>query len=156
MKKIKITDETRLEIYPILQEILDEIKQNNEVFSHKVIEGLTLCLETIQTNSLALNRRNSFFKEYLEDLKIVLIEAIAMKQKRALYKKTKAENISDFFELSLGTLGQMYNHKEVDYFPFIKNKNTFETGVKEYNKELDEYLVDLKDKYSQSRKNIRL
>ena len=156
MKKITVTDETSKNLETYLTEILIEIKESDEVFSHKVIEGLTLCLEELLVNSLANNKKNNYFKEFVTDLKTVLLESIAMKQKRALYKKTKAENISDFFEISIGTLSQMVGKKEVEYYPFIKQKNSFEIGVKEYCEDFDEYLIDLKDSYSQSRNNIKI
>ena len=156
MKKITVTDETSKNLETYLTEILIEIKESDEVFSHKVIEGLTLCLEELLVNSLANNKKNNYFKEFVTDLKTVLLESIAMKQKRALYKKTKAENISDFFEISIGALSQMVGKKEVEYYPFIKQKNSFEIGVKEYCEDFDEYLIDLKDSYSQSRNNIKI
>lgn len=156
MKKITVTDETSRNLETYLTEILIEIKESNEVFSHKIIEGLTLCLDELLVNSLVNNKRNNYFKEFVTDLKTVLLESIAMKQKRALYKKTKAENISDFFEISIGTISQMVGKKEVEYYPFIKQKNSFEIGVKEYCKDFDEYLIDLKDRYSESRNNIKI
>ena len=122
MKKITVTDETSKNLETYLTEILIEIKESDEVFSHKVIEGLTLCLEELLVNSLANNKKNNYFKEFVTDLKTVLLESIAMKQKRALYKKTKAENISDFFEISIGALSQMVGKKEVEYYNFIKQK----------------------------------
>lgn len=156
MKKVKFNNEICEEINTYLIEILYEIKNNNEVFSQKVIEGLYLCLETIVTKASIQNKRNEYYKEFIHNLKKSLLIAINMKQNRGLYKKTKADNVSDFFEISLGTFGQIANNCEIVYFPFIKNANTLEIGVKEYNDNLDEYIVDVKDSYFQSKKNIRI
>lgn len=154
--KIKISEKTRDTIKPILNEMCIEIKETNKIFTEKIIEGMTLCLTSILEDSKKMNLKTTGYKEMTTSLGNILYESILMKQDRKNYKKTKEEQVCRFFELTFGVLGQMVSTMEVEYYPFIKNPDTLEVGVKFFSEKISKYLTNKGRLLDETEKNIRI